>query len=157
MFTNLPPFVSTSTADPLLSNWSQISDSICTILDMCFVKYDNFHLIIFYCMFKPLSSTWFQIIQIYYLYQFGFLWTCSLVYSATKYYIYFGLHYHPPGHLTCPFLRLAIFFDSVDSRRFGLFLFDAINNTWNRDSEIINEFTTQPQGCGKTLNPIEPR
>ena len=48
------------------------------------------------------------------------------------------------------------FGDAVYSRRFGLFLFNTINTKWNRDSELITEFTTQPQGYGETLNPIEP-
>ena len=34
------------------------------------------------------------------------------------------------------------FGDAVDYHRFGLFLLDTINTTWNRDSEIITEFKT---------------
>ena len=59
-----------------------------------------------YRMFKPLSNTWFQITRIYSSYQFGFLWNHSLIYSATNHYLYFGIHYHSPRHLTCLFLRL---------------------------------------------------
>ena len=40
-------------------------------------------------------------------YQFVFLWTRSLIHCTTKHYLYFGPHYHAPGHLTCPFLILV--------------------------------------------------
>ena len=52
--------------------------------------------------------------------------------------------------------KASKFGDAVDSHQFGLFLFGTINTTWNRYLELINEFTTQPRGYGKTINPIEP-
>ena len=42
--TNVHQFISTSTADTLISTWSQISDSRYTILDIWFVKENNVHL-----------------------------------------------------------------------------------------------------------------
>ena len=56
-----------------------------------------------------------------------------------------------------PLLKASEFGDTVDSHQFCLFLFENINTTRNRDSELITEFTTQPQGYGKTPNPIEPK
>ena len=47
------------------------------------------------------------------------------------------------------------FGDAVGSHRFGSFLLETINATWNCYSELITEFTTQPRGYGKTLDPIE--
>ena len=58
-------------------------------------------------MFKPLSSTRFQINRIHASYQYGFLWNSSLKDSTTKHYLYFDLRYHPPGHMTCLFLMLV--------------------------------------------------
>ena len=43
MFTNLHLFISTSTPDPIISTWSQISDSRCTMLYIYFVKENNVH------------------------------------------------------------------------------------------------------------------
>ena len=43
--TNVHQFISTSTADTLISTWSQISDSRYTILDICFVKETNVYLL----------------------------------------------------------------------------------------------------------------
>ena len=48
------------------------------------------------------------------------------------------------------------FGDAVGSHRFGSFLLETINATWNCYSELITEFTTQPRGYGETINPIEP-
>ena len=57
IFTNLYAFISTSTVDPLISTWSQISDSRWTILIKCFLKENNVHFSCCYRMFKPLTST----------------------------------------------------------------------------------------------------
>ena len=62
----------------------------------------------------------------------------------------------PTWTLDISLFKASEFGYAVDYHIFGLVLFDTINTAWNRDSEFINEFTTQPRGCGKTLNTIEP-
>ena len=111
-----------------------------------------------YHMLKPLSRCWFQITQISSSYQFGFLWTRSLIYSTTKHYFYFGLHYQPPGHwrLDMSIFKDRKFDDAVDCHQFCLFPFNTINTTWNQDSKLITEFTTQSLEYSETVNPIEP-
>ena len=55
MFTNLHLIISTSTTDPIIYTWSQISNFKCTMLDICSVKENNVHL--FMCLLHVQTTT----------------------------------------------------------------------------------------------------
>ena len=128
MFTNLHPFISTSIADPLISTWSQISNSKCTILDIFFVKENNVHLVqttIKHVISNNpellLVSIWIPLDSFHHILHNPDL---SLLQSSL-----------PPTWTLDMFLfKSGKFGDAMNSYRFGLFLFGTINTKWNWDS-----------------------